>query len=190
MNFLKRLALVAGALVVACALVVSAVPSGRAATPAGGVDRTTGIATCNALIPTNGVGAITAANVRQCITLMWNSTLVSLSNLADCASLPACLANLSGVSGPGSTTVGHFATWGNTTGTQLLDSGTVPGRIVGLLDGGVWGFRLSAGGRCRQLRHSLDCALSDDDVYASSYCRSIRFCWADRYCTVGRWHIQ
>lgn len=131
MKILNRLALLAGVLVVACGFTFGAPPSARAATPAGGVDRATGIATCNALLPTNGVGAITAANVRQCNTLIWNSLLASLSQLLDCASASTCLANLAGVSGPASSVPGHIAIFPDATGKALADGGVPNSGVAG-----------------------------------------------------------
>lgn len=103
----------------------------RATSPAGAVDRATGIATCNSLIPTNGVGGITATAVRQCTTLIWNSMLASLSNLADCGSPSACLLSLGGTAGPASSVAGHIVTFADATGKVLQDGGLPNSGVAG-----------------------------------------------------------
>lgn len=56
-------------------------------------------AVCDALLPTNGVGSITAASLRQCIDLLWSSITTT----------------------PATTVIGHLAAWGDTAGTVLTD---------------------------------------------------------------------
>lgn len=120
----------AAALSLSLLLAISA-PS-IAATPSGGVSRATGISTCAALLPTNGVGAITATSLRLCINTIWNSLLASLSNLSDLADPSAALSNLGALSPSGllasaplqSVISGATATLSITNGTSVLNPGT------------------------------------------------------------------